>query len=415
MKTKKPSAIIYGWYRYGEELLTSQIYWEDHLIDEIQIYSLPYTGNVDEDFNKYEPDLILSFIDPIEVHHDTLKRIHIHYDEYIDEVIMANVIVCQTVFRHTQYIRPKFSIFTPAYNTRERINRTYESLRNQTLIDWEWVVVDDSPNEDTWKILKKIASQDFRVKPHRIIPLSEGNIGLAKHRAAMLCDGDWLVELDHDDALISNCLETCLDAIKKYPDAGFLYTDVCELYEDGEMKYYDHDWSGDWYGRHDNFFDFGYAGHTWVEADGKKYLAHWYPDINPLSIRFNISMPDHVRMWERNLYHRIGGHNKKIPVADDFEIIVRSFLHTRFIHVKKVLYLQYNNRNSTVDNNATDINRRARLIRDHYDLAIHNRILELGFHDWNWDEDRQHSHKFQNHTSIRKFYEEEQVMNYIYE
>jgi hypothetical protein len=85
------------------------------------------------------------------------------------------------------------------------------------------------------------------------------------------------------------------------------------------------------------------------------------------------------------------------------------------VHIKKVLYFQYNNRNSTVDNNATDINRRARLIRDYYDKDIHNRIIELGFEDWCWDEENQHSHKFQNHQPVKKYYDEEQVMNYIYE
>jgi hypothetical protein len=120
-------------------------------------------------------------------------------------------------------------------------------------------------------------------------------------------------------------------------------------------------------------------------------------------------------MWERKLYHEIGGHNTKTPVADDLEIIMRSFLNTRMIHVKKVLYLQYNNKNSTVDNNANDINRRARLIRDYYDKAIHNRIIELGFHDWNWIEEDNHSQKYQNQCPIRKYYDEEQVMNYIYE
>ena len=88
--------------------------------------------------------------------------------------------------------------------------------------------------------------------------------------------------------------------------------------------------------------------------------------------------------------------------------------YTKF-HGKKVLYLQYNNKNSTVDNNSTDINRRARLIRDHYDLAIHNRIIELGFKDWNWDEELGHSQKFQNRAPIRMFHNDEQVMNYIYE
>ena len=415
MKTKKPSAIVYNWYKEGEEILISDVYFQENLYDEVVIYSLPYTNNVVEDYSKYQPDLIVSFGIEIDVPHYQLQQIHLSYDEMLADNVLANVVVCQTVFKSCKVNRPRFSVFTPVYKTGERIRRTYESLVNQTWTNWEWVVVDDSPDDETWKILQEISNKDYRVKLHKIYPLTGGNVGLAKHRAATLGDGDWLVELDHDDALTNQCLSTCNDAILKYPDAGFLYTDVCEMYEDGEMKYYDHDWSGNWYGRHDNFFDFGYAGHTWVRVDNKDILAHWYPDINPLSIRFNIGMPDHVRMWERKKYLEIGGHNKNTPVADDLEMIIKTFLHTRMIHVKRVLYFQYNNRNSTVDNNSTDINRRARLIRDYYDTAIHNRIIELGFHDWNWDEELGHSQKYQNNTPIRKFYEKEQVMNYIYE
>jgi glycosyltransferase involved in cell wall biosynthesis len=415
MKTKKPSAIVYGWVSTGKFILESDIYFEERLYDEVTIYALPYTNDVAGDYTKYQPDVILSFIDEIEVPHYFLKQKHVHYEFLPQDNVLANIVVCQTVFKNTDYQRPRFSIFTPTYKTGERIRRTYESLKNQTFTNWEWVVVDDSPDDETWNLLKEFSNIDYRVKIHKIYPTSGGNVGLAKNRAAMLCDGDWLCELDHDDALISDCLEVCNDAIVKYPDAGFLYTDVCELYDDGEMKSYDHDWSGNWYARPDNFFDFGYAGHSWVYADGQKYLAHWYPDINPLTIRFNISMPDHIRMWERKLYHELGGHNKLTPVADDFEMIVRTFLHTRFIHVKRMLYLQYNNRNSTVDNNAYDINRRARLIRDHYDKRIHDRIKELGFDDWYWNEERGHSHKFQNHVPIKKYFDEEGVMNYTYE
>lgn len=415
MKTKKPSAIVYNWYKQGEELLVSDVYFEEYLHDDVVVYSLPYTDNVVEDYSKYQPDLIISFGIDINVPHYQLQQIYVKQDEMLPDNVLANVIVCQTVFRSCKVNRPRFSIFTPTYKTGERIRRTYESLVNQTWTNWEWVVVDDSPDDETWEILQEISNKDYRVKLHKIYPLTGGNVGLAKHRAATLGDGDWLVELDHDDVLTKECLSTCNDAIEKYPDAGFLYTDVCEMYDDGEMKHYDHDWTGNWYAREDNYFDFGYAGHSWVNVDGKDILAHWYPDINPLSIRFNISMPDHVRMWERKTYLEMGGHNKNTPVADDLEILIRTFLHTRMIHVKRVLYIQYNNRNSTVDNNATDINRRARLIRDHYDLAIHNRIKELGFNDWNWDDELGHSQKFQNRTVIRKFYDEEQVMNYIYE
>ena len=415
MKTKKPSAIVYNWNGEGEITLVSDVYFEENLFDDVIVYSLPYTNNVLEDYSKYKPDLIISFGVDVNIPHYQLQEIYIPHPEILPDNILANIIVCQTVFRSCKVNRPRFSVFTPVYQTGERIRRTYQSLVNQTWTNWEWVVVDDSPDDETWNILKEISEKDYRVKLHRIYPTTGGNVGLAKHRAATLCDGDWLVELDHDDVLTIECLATSNDAILQYPDAGFLYSDVCEMYEDGELKYYDHDWSGNWYGRHDNHFDFGYAGHSWVNVDGKEVLAHWYPDINPLTVRFNISMPDHVRMWERKKYLEIGGHNKNTPVADDLEMIIKTFLNTRMIHVKRVLYLQYNNRNSTVDNNSLDINRRARLIRDYYDKAIHNRIQELGFHDWNWDEESGHSQKFQNLVVTKKYYEEEQVMNYVYQ
>jgi glycosyltransferase involved in cell wall biosynthesis len=415
MKTKLPSAIIYNFHTEGEIELTSQIYWEESLFDGVVLYSIPFNESVVEDYTKYRPDLIISVGEDIHIPHNQLKQRYIKIDEGLDDAVIANIIACQTVFRNCKVVRPKFSIFTPVYKTGSRILRTYRGLLDQSFYDWEWVVVDDSPDDETWRILKEIESKDYRVKLHRISPVTGGNVGLAKHRAAMLCDGDWLIELDHDDYLTNQALSTLNDAIEKYPDAKFLYSDCSEIYDDGGFKTYDHKWDGDWYGREDNYFDFGYAGHSLVKVDDRVVVAHHYPDINPLTIRFNISMPNHVRVWERNLYHEIGGHNKHTPVADDFEIIVRTFLKTKMVHIKKVLYFQYNNRNSTVDNNSQDINRRARLIRDYYDNGIHNRIIELGFEDWCWDEERKHSHKFQNHQPVKKFYDEEQVMNYIYE
>lgn len=412
---KKPSAIVYGWGKIGTFELTSDVYFEENLQDKVTVYSLPYIRSVEEDFNKYQPDLIIYSGMEIELKSSFLQSKSIKYSEFPPDNILANDIVCQSTFRNCNNIRPTFSIFTPTYKTGDRILRAYESLRKQTYINWEWVVLDDSPDDLVWNILKTLAKNDYRIKLYKLQPLTEGNVGLAKHRAASLCTGEWLVELDHDDALISTCLEECFKATTQYPDAGFIYSDVCELYEDDQMRVYDHDHSGNWYAREDNHFDFGYAGHTWVKADGKEYLTHHYPDINPLSIRFNISMPNHVRVWKREVYNQIGGHNIHFPVADDYELIVRTFLYTPIIHIKKMLYIQHNNRNSTVDNNGIDINRRARLIRDHYDKQIHDRILELDKHDWNWDDELGHSQKLQNNTPIRKYFKEEQVLNYIYE
>jgi hypothetical protein len=158
MKTKKPSAIVYGWHRQGEELLQSDVYFEEHLYDEVQLYSLPYPEDVVADYTRYRPDLIISMVDEITIPHFQLERIHIHHNEILSDNILANIIVCQTVFTSCEVIRPRFSVFTPVYKTGERIRRTYQSLKEQIWTNWEWIVVDDSPDEETWKLLKEISN-----------------------------------------------------------------------------------------------------------------------------------------------------------------------------------------------------------------------------------------------------------------
>jgi len=415
MKTKLPTAIIYGWDRLGVHEIMSDIYFEEFLFEKVVLHSFDNIDNILEDYAKVQPNIILTIGEHPSLENKVLSWRHICYETILPDNIIANDIVVQSTYTICRNIRPKFSIFTPTYKTGVKILKTYESIKNQIFTDWEWVVVDDSDDDETWNIINEISTKDFRVKVHRIFPLTKGNVGLAKNRAASMCNGEWIVELDHDDELTNNCLLELHNASIQYPDAGFMYSDVCELYEDGEMKYYDEDFSGNYYAREGNKFDFGYAGHTWENYNGKDYIKHHYPDINPLTIRFNISMPNHVRCWRKDVYEKIGGHNKELPVADDFELIIRTFLETRIIHVKKMLYLQWNDKNSTTDNNSVDINRRARIIKDFYDKQIHDRIISLGFNDWNWFEEFQQSHRFQNYITVLKFYEEEQVLNYVYE
>ena len=419
LKVKKPKAIVYGWTSVGIFDIPTDVYFEEDLFYESTVISLEWRNRVEEDFCAHSADIIISIGFEIQVPEHLKLRYFVYQETPLDNVL-ANDIACQSTFVASKLLenRPYFSIFTPTYKTpKSSIQRAYNSLCKQTYKNWEWIVLDDSPDDDneTWDSLNRISEKDSRVKVYRVTPRSFGNIGLVKNRAASFCNGEWLLELDHDDALISTCLEECKKASEKFPGAGFIYTDCCELYENGDFRSY-YEVREDFYGREDNWFNFGYSGHTIEEADGKKYLRHHYAEINPITIRFNITMPNHARMWKRDIYYKIGGHNKELPVGDDFDLIVRTFLETKMIHVKKMLYLQYNNHNSTVDNNALSINLRSRLIRDHYDQRIHERILSLGKNDWLWLKEQGHSKKLNSFNKQEiKFFEEEQYMNYIYE
>lgn len=48
------------------------------------------------------------------------------------------------------------TIFTPAYNRKHTIDRTYESLRNQTCKDFKWLIIDDGSTDGTCKWVESL-------------------------------------------------------------------------------------------------------------------------------------------------------------------------------------------------------------------------------------------------------------------
>ncbi|MFM8857808.1 MAG: glycosyltransferase, partial [Actinomycetota bacterium] len=52
------------------------------------------------------------------------------------------------------------SVVTTAFNTGSLILRAYNSLRGQRYQEWEWVVYDDSTEQETIEILRSLADHD---------------------------------------------------------------------------------------------------------------------------------------------------------------------------------------------------------------------------------------------------------------
>jgi glycosyltransferase involved in cell wall biosynthesis len=219
------------------------------------------------------------------------------------------------------------SIITPTYNTDpEVLARTWASLKAQTFTDWEWVIWDDSTNTETWSQLYGFCSDErYKIAMHRS-HVHSGNIGDVKRNAFMVSKGDILVELDHDDELTPDCLQEIYNAFQD-PDVGFVYSDWCELLPNGESGVYPQGWA------------FGFGSEYWSEQYGVWVMSA--PEINDATIRHIVSAPNHVRAWRADVYRSLNGHDPKYPVADDYELIVRTFLATKMVHIPKLLYKQH--------------------------------------------------------------------------
>ena len=66
------------------------------------------------------------------------------------------------------------------------------------------IVNDSTDGGKTLKIAEELASNDHRIKLHDFRKKSGGVVGESKYRAAVLCGGEILAELDHDDYLMPN-------------------------------------------------------------------------------------------------------------------------------------------------------------------------------------------------------------------
>ena len=354
-------------------------WWESH---ELEVLYRKDDSTLDKDIIEFDPDFIVSIGDYNSYQNlvnSTLntkrKWINLSNISQLGEIsynsAMNNIL--------ERYNKNLVSFFTPIYNTGEKLLRLYSSIKSQIYTNWEWVIVNDSSDGGkTLKIAESIAELDSRVKVYDFRKKSSGVIGESKYRCATLCDGDILVEIDHDDYILPHSSKVLVDAFNKYPDAGFAYTDCVEITEDWKTLTYPEG------------FCLGYGSYRKELTMGVMMDVNNSPNINPKTIRHIVGVPNHIRAWKRDVYFKIGGHNRRLSIADDYELIVRTFLETKFIRIISNCYLQFiyksDKSSNTHEISRADIQRRVRSISDFYNVAISKRFNELGLTDWAYDE-----------------------------
>lgn len=89
------------------------------------------------------------------------------------------------------------SIITPCFNCEHYIYKTYESIKGQEFLDWEWIAIDDCSSDGTLEILYNIAAYDERVK----IIKNDENSGAAitRNKGIEQSKGEYLAFIDSDD------------------------------------------------------------------------------------------------------------------------------------------------------------------------------------------------------------------------
>lgn len=127
---------------------------------------------------------------------------------------------------------PLISIVMPAYNAERFVEQAVRSVMQQTVTEWELLVLDDGSKDGTKQILQRLAQEDDRI---RFLPNAH-NMGVAKtrNRGFDLCRGQYIALLDSDDLWHPDKLEKQL-ALLQQEDADLVYTSYA-IIDSGNQK-----------------------------------------------------------------------------------------------------------------------------------------------------------------------------------
>ena len=95
------------------------------------------------------------------------------------------------------------SVIIPVYNAEKYLRYCLDSLCRQSFDSWEAICIDDGSSDNSLKILQEYAEKD-----RRFIVCTQKNSGVsaARNRGVDLAKGQYIMFMDCDDVLHSQCL-----------------------------------------------------------------------------------------------------------------------------------------------------------------------------------------------------------------
>ena len=120
-----------------------------------------------------------------------------------------------------------FSVIICCYNSEKFIEKTIESVINQTFNNFEIIIINDGSTDNTRKYVL-----NYERKYNFIKYFEQKNLGYSASRntAINYSSGKWIVILDHDDIMYPDRLKIHNENILKYPSKKIFFGN-CKIVE----------------------------------------------------------------------------------------------------------------------------------------------------------------------------------------
>lgn len=127
------------------------------------------------------------------------------------------------------------TIHTATYNRAYILEKAYQSLRNQTSKDFEWIITDDGSTDGTEALVRRWMEQDngFAI---RYNPLNHVGIPRALNSGVAATRTEWFMMLDSDDMILPETVEKIMGWLADIADQkGIGGIGFARCYPDGRF------------------------------------------------------------------------------------------------------------------------------------------------------------------------------------
>jgi len=124
------------------------------------------------------------------------------------------------------------SIVIPTYNGEKYLRQAIESVLQQTYLNWELIICDDSSQDATKSLLEA-----YTKLPQIQVYFNPENLGLFPNlnQCIEYCQGDYIMILQQDDRLLPESLAVNVHLMENYPDAGLILTPQNVINSNGKV------------------------------------------------------------------------------------------------------------------------------------------------------------------------------------
>ena len=130
---------------------------------------------------------------------------------------------------------PLVSIIIPTYNRAHLIGETLDSILAQTYKNWECIIVDDGSTDNSAEVIGDYVRKDARFQYHHRAEDRLKGANACRNYGFELSKGEYLIFLDSDDFLATNCLKSRMSVFVKFSETSIVVANT-SYFINGEFK-----------------------------------------------------------------------------------------------------------------------------------------------------------------------------------